>query len=446
MGGVFSMEDKSVAKVRAGASRRGKISRRKLLKGAGAAAGLAAGAGAITGFPTIWAQNIKDITLLQIGGSYSSIIDIARQASKDLGFKIEMQNLASDALVNRIATQPESLDIADIEYWMQTKLAPRGVLQGIDLKRFKYWDKVVPIFTKGEYPDGRKVSDQGTLPYEVQYLEAQDGTSFAKGPTEWASGIPTVFNADTLGMRPDIITRPIESWKELLNPEFKGRAAIIDVPAIGVMDAALAIESRGDIKYGDKGNMTKDEIDKTIAILIDAKKSGQFRAFWTTFDESVNLMASGEVVIQSMWSPAVTAVRARNIPCYYTPLKEGYRAWASNSAPMRHLTGLKLDAAYEYLNWHQSGWQGGFIAKQGYYSSVPDTAKQFMTEDEWNYWYEGKPAKSEIKDPYGNHMENAGHVRDGGAFWERMGNVACWNTVMDENRYMVQKWNEFIAA
>src|SRR6185295_19889373 len=49
-GGVFSMEDKSVAKIRAGVSRR-KISRRKLLKGAGAAAGLAAGAGAITGFP-----------------------------------------------------------------------------------------------------------------------------------------------------------------------------------------------------------------------------------------------------------------------------------------------------------------------------------------------------------------------------------------------------------
>ncbi len=134
-------------------------------------------------------------------------------------------------------------------------------------------------------------------------------------------------------MRPDIITRPIEHWNELLNPEFKGKAAIIDVPAIGIMDAALAIESRGDIKYGDKGNMTKEEIDKTIAILIDAKKSGQFRAFWTTFDESVNLMASGEVVIQSMWSPAVTAVRARNIPCYYTPLKEGYRAWGSNSAP-----------------------------------------------------------------------------------------------------------------
>ena len=31
-------------------------------------------------------------------------------------------------------------------------------------------------------------------------------------------------------------------------------------------------------------------------ILIELKKAGHFRAFWTTFDQSVNLMASGEVV------------------------------------------------------------------------------------------------------------------------------------------------------
>jgi hypothetical protein len=24
--------------------------------------------------------------------------------------------------------------------------------------------------------------------------------------------------------------------------------------------------------------------------------------------------------------------------------------------------------------------------------------------------------------------------------------VACWNSVMTEDRYMVQKWNEFIVA
>jgi putative spermidine/putrescine transport system substrate-binding protein len=400
----------------------------------------------VTGFPTIWAQKLQDITLLQVGGSYSAIIDIARQATKDLGFKIDMQNAASDALVNRVATQPKSLDIADIEYWMPLKLLSRGVLQGIDLNRYKWWDKVVPIFTKGTYPDGHEVSRQGISPYEMQYLEQADAKRFAKGPTRWATLVPTLYNADTLGIRPDLVKRPIEHWHELLNPEFKGRSAILDVPSIGIMDAAMAIESRGDITYGDKGNMTPEEIDKTVDILIEAKRAGQFRAFWTTFDESVNLMASGEVVIQSMWSPAVTAVRARDIPCYYAPLKEGYRAWATGLGLMSHLSGLKLDAAYEYLNWYQSGWQGGFIAKQGYYSSVPETAKQFMTPAEWDYWYEGKPARSDIQDPYGNHMEKAGHVRDGGSLWERMGQIACWNTVMDENRHMVRKWNEFVAA
>ena len=129
----------------------------------------------------------------------------------------------------------------------------------------------------------------------------------------------------------------------------------------------MALESRGDFKYADKGNMTKAEIDKTIEIMIDLKKAGHFRAFWSTFDQSVNLMASGEVVIQSMWSPAVTAVRSRGIDCYYVPLKEGYRGWVVGLAPMAHLSGLKLDSAYEYLNWYNSGWQGGFIAKQGYY-------------------------------------------------------------------------------
>jgi putative spermidine/putrescine transport system substrate-binding protein len=439
-------EQKSGTAAVGGAGKKKAIDRRTVLKGAAASAGVAAGSGAITGFPTIWAQNIKDVTLLQVGGSYSAIIDIGRKASEDLGFKVEMQNAAHDALLNRLVTQPQSLDIADTEYFFLLYTVPRGIIQPIDLSKYKWWDQVVPIFTKGTYPDGKEVSRQGINPYEVQYVDGPGATEFAAGPTEWATAIPTVYNADTLGIRPDQLGRDIESWSELLNPEWAGRTALVDVPSIGIMDAAMAIEARGDLKYGDKGNMTQEEIDKTIEILIEAKRSGQFRAFWTTFDESVNLMASGEVVLQSMWSPAVTAVRSRGISCYYAPLKEGYRAWASCIAPMAHLSGLKLEAAYEYLNWYQSGWQGAFIAKQGYYTSVPETAKKLMTKNEWDYWYEGKPATEDILDPYGNKMEDAGHVRDGGSFWERMGHIACWNTLMDENRYMIRRWNEFVAS
>lgn len=421
--------------------------RRRFLRTAGAVTGAAAGTGAITGFPLVWSQTIKDIKLVQVGGSYSAIKDIADQATKDLGFKVEMQTADHSALLNRLLTQPQTIDIADIEYFFQQYLIKKGTLQPMDVeKKIKLWDKVVPIFTKGTYPDGRKVSTQGVLPYEVQYVDGPGAKAFAKGPTKWATGIPTVYNADTLGIRPDLAKRKIDSWAELLNPEWKGKTSIVSVPGIGIMDAAMAIEARGDIKYGDKGNMTKAEIDKTIEILKAAKKAGQFRAMWATFDESVNLMAAGETVVQSMWSPAVTAVRSRGIPCVYQPLKEGYRAWGSCIAPMGHLTGIKLDAAYEYLNWYMSGWQAGFIAKQGYYSSVPEMAKKYMTEDEYGYWYEGKAAKGAIKDPYGNVMEKAGAVRDGGAFWDRMGKVACWNTLMDENLYMVKKWNEFLAS
>ncbi len=43
-------------------------------------------------------------------------------------------------------------------------------------------------------------------------------------------------------------------------------------------------------------------------------------------------------------------------------------------------------------------------------------------------------------------LAGAGEVRDGGSFEARMGGVACWNATMDENRYMVRKWNEFVAA
>jgi putative spermidine/putrescine transport system substrate-binding protein len=46
-----------------------KLSRRTLLKGAAAVTGAAAGSDAIRGFPTIWAQEIKDIELRHVGVS-----------------------------------------------------------------------------------------------------------------------------------------------------------------------------------------------------------------------------------------------------------------------------------------------------------------------------------------------------------------------------------------
>ncbi len=419
------------------------ISRRNLLKTGAAGLGAVVGSGLVTGFPTIWAQN--PITLRQFGTGVSNLNAIAEKCKADLGITLQMTATDSDAAAQRAVTQPNSYDIADIEYWIAKKVYPAGVMQPMNTKKLKYYDKIVPLFIDGKLkPDS--VIAQGTAPHTVGFVDSQDSKKFSKTPTEWMTMVPTIYNADTLGIRPDLVGRDITSWADILDPAFKGKTAILNIPSIGIMDAAMIMEASGQLKYADKGNMTKAEIDKTIDFLIKTKQAGQFRAFWKSFDESVNLMASGEVVIQSMWSPAVAAVRSKGIACKFQPLKEGYRSWGGGLGLAKHLKGAELDAAYEYINWYTSGWVGGYLNRQGYYSACMDTAKNFMTADEWGYWIEGKPAQGDIMSPEGKVMEKAGAVRDGGSFEERMGHVACWNSVMDEDRYMVKRWNEFIAA
>jgi putative spermidine/putrescine transport system substrate-binding protein len=425
-------------------SRKG-ISRRRAIKGAGAAAVAALAPEAITGFPAVLSQ--EDKLLRYLGTAVNQSADIAKKVKEDTGITISYIPVTTDDVTRRVITQPNSYDVVDTEYFSLKKLVPSGNMLAMDGNRIKNFDKITPVFTKGALPSGKVIGDQGTAPKKVMFLEGENSTKFASEPTRWATLIPTVYNADTLGIRPDLIKRPINNWKELLNPEFKGRASILNIPSIGIMDAAMVVESMGDYKYPDKGNMTRAEIDRTMKVLTEAKQAGQFRAFWKDFNESVNLMASGETVIQSMWSPAVTAVKSKGIPCTYQPLVEGYRAWAAGFALSKGIKGgKKADLAYEFVNWFLDGWAGAYLNRQGYYSAVLETAKANMEPYEWAFWMQGKPAEKDIKAPDGTLLEKAGATRDGGSYEERMGAVACWNAVMDENDYMVRKWNEFIAA
>lgn len=430
------------------------INRRKLLK-----AGLAAGATTVAAIscspkqdsanksPTLITNKIKDVTLRFVGTGAAQNNEIRNQAEKDLGFKLQMRALSTAEVIQIGISQPRQYDIFDGEFFSLPLVFPSGNLQPIDASRIRQFEKITPIFTTGELYSGARVNtSQGTAPRKVMFVKGQDSTEFSDEPTNWATIIPYQYGADTLGYRPDLVGRKIESWAELFNPEFRGRTSLLDIPSIGIMDAAMVIESQGLMNFGDKGNMSREELDRVTNILIEQKQTGQFRAFWKTFDESVNFMSSGEVVVQSMWSPAVTAVRARGLPCIYAPLKEGYRGWGGGLGISKNLSGIELDAAYEYLNWVADGWIGGFLSRQGYYSATPETARKYMKPEEWDFWYEGKPAASDIVDPYGEKIESKGAVRDGGSFSDRVGNIVCWNSFMEEQVYLVYKWTEFIVA
>ena len=172
-----------------------------------------------------------------------------------------MTALDTDAVAQKAVTQPRSYDIADIEYFLCKKIFPTNVLQPMDTKKIKEYDHIVPLFTTGKLTPDSKIG-QGTAPHTVSFVEGPTSTKFAAQPSGWMTLIPTIYNADTLGIRPDLVGRPIRNWKDLVDPAFKGRASILNIPGIGIMDAAMVIESLGTYHYGDKGNMTREEIDR----------------------------------------------------------------------------------------------------------------------------------------------------------------------------------------
>src|SRR5437764_4238501 len=325
------------------------VSRRSLLKGAAGVVGVAAGSGAITGFPYVHAAEEK--VLRYLGTAVNEGYEISKKCFADTGIKIEYITATTDDVTKRVITHTNSFDVLDTEYFSLKKLVPSGNIFALDAKKIKEFANITPVFTKGQLPNGKKIGAQGTAPWKVLYLEGANSKKFSTTPTEFVTLIPTVYNADTLGIRPDLIKRPISSWSELLNPEFKGKASILNIPSIGIMDAAMVVEATGQHKYADKGNMTKAEIDLTMKVLTEAKKAGKFRAFWKDFNESVNLMAAGEIVIQSMWSPAVTKVRSMGIACTFQPLKEGYRSCASGFCVTNAVPGATHEWAYGIVHW-----------------------------------------------------------------------------------------------
>lgn len=414
------------------------ITRRSFMKNT--AAGVAASA--LTGLSF---QRIAEAAdgLRSIGLGVSEINEIQEKATKDLGYPVAGQALGYSEMFGKMLNQNDQYEIAEGYFNDMRVMAPAKVWQPINTKKLKDWDKVTSLTKSGKLtPESSE--GQGDAPFRLMWCD-ENGT-IVKDPSQYILMCPAWHNADSMGYNPKGTGRAIDSWGELLNKEFKGKVALLNVPQIGVMDAALAIEALGLKKFGDKGNMTKAEIDFLIDYLIPLKKQGHFRAFWENFGQSVNLMVNGEVVLESMWSPAVAAIQAEGVPCVYSFPKEGMRGWHGGMSISAKVKGKQLDQAYEYINWWLDGWAAAFVARQGYYHSIPDNAKKYLKPEEWDYWYMGKPAAEDLPDPFGTIIIKKGDVRTGGSYWNRYSKINVWNSIMQENDYLVKRWTEFLTA
>ncbi|MDB2325118.1 extracellular solute-binding protein, partial [Alphaproteobacteria bacterium] len=141
--------------------------------------------------------------------------------------------------------------------------------------------------------------------------------------------VPTVYNFDSIGYRPDLVeAEEANTWTALFDKKFRGKTGLNVDPLIAFGQAILAMNSLGLLEVPNPGNPNKSEIDEASKFLIGKKKEGQFRALWGDFGELVNLLASGEMILADAWQPAVMAVKAQGIPCSYAVPKEGYRGWS----------------------------------------------------------------------------------------------------------------------
>ncbi len=200
-------------------------SRRGLLKGAAAVAGAAVGSGAVTGFPTIWAQNIKDVVLHHAGPPVTAIPAIAEQATKDLGFTVHMQASENADLLNRFLSQSSAIDCADVSIVYHAlsgrprRPADDPARQGQGLGQD---DSAVHQGRISRRPQGAR--SRASRRYTVLYATGPDGQKVADGtPTEWLTGMPTVTNADTLGIRPDLVGPADQQLGRSVQPRIQGQ-------------------------------------------------------------------------------------------------------------------------------------------------------------------------------------------------------------------------------
>lgn len=384
---------------------------------------------------------------LRVLGSKETLRErIRRRAEKDLGIRIHYSVFDGMTALQQAITRPDSFDVYD--HWHTSDLPwTAGVIQPIPIAHIEHWIDIGSLSLCGRF-DPWSTTGQGDFP--GRHLWVQTDHRLGERPTEMVSMVPTGYNADSPGYLPvarELLgTREPESWAWLLDDRLGGRVAIMRDPSISIIECALSAQAAGLTKFRNLGNLSIGEIDDLIDILIAKKRANHFAGFWSTFEDSVRLVESGNVVLQSIWSPGLTALRARNWPMKLSQPIEGSRGWHAGLCVSSRAAGRTLDLAYAYINWWLDGWVGAQISRQGYYISIPERTKAHLSPAEWAYWYLGEAASEDIRDNDGRVVARAGDRREGGAYRERMSRIAVWNSFMDEHNYLVRRWNEFLRA
>jgi spermidine/putrescine-binding protein len=198
------------------------------------------------------------------------------------------------------------------------EMVQKGIYAPLDASRLTYWNDLFPSMQQlpGVQVDG-----------QIYMVPVDAGTS----------GI--VYNAD-------VVTTPPDSWTDLFDPQWAGRAGMEDIAVTAFMIGALANGIQDPI------NMDQAQIDEVKQYLIDHKSD--FRTFWKGDAEVKSLFKSGEIVISSGYPDTAKALTKEGVNAKFATAKEGQFLWACGYGMTPDVAPENLDAVYALLNYYSS--------------------------------------------------------------------------------------------
>ena len=273
---------------------------------------------------------------------------IRERAQQDLDFEIDFELIDGVEGLQRAVTRPDTIDVYHQWHTVDLIWTARAI-QAIDLGRIKHGEEI-----KRKALGGR---GEGHLIGTVfgKLFIRPDG-SLGRAPTDHISMLPSLHGVDAFGylegLREELgeQAHTPESWAWLLDPKLHGRVGIMSDPVLGMIEAALATEAAEGLAFQDISNLTVEEIDFIVDLLLRKKKLGHFKGVWRNYEDAARLMQRGGVALQSMFSPALARLRRMGVPVLLAVPAEGCRGWHADLCISANASGEVLDAAYEYLN------------------------------------------------------------------------------------------------
>lgn len=188
---------------------------------------------------------------LRVLGTEITLLDSIRErAEADLGITIGFETLDFLGAQQKAATRPGAFDIYDQCFHNLDIVWFWKAIQPIDTARIRHWSEVNDLTKTGRLSANAMIG-HGDAPVKKLYVQPDRSLGPSRRAASACCRRCTIF--DAFAYDPTVVPpgRPYEteslSW--LLDERWHGRVALVDEPAIGVFDAALALQARAGGSY-----------------------------------------------------------------------------------------------------------------------------------------------------------------------------------------------------